>query len=186
MKEETVESIQAQIDERIDINRSDYLERLISILVCSGKLTICVKKEKLSEEERSKKLMNNAIKKLVQEAKRKACNLHIDEAVRIVTKATGTCTDEARINHEAEWEGCRLRCGAGAGTNYTSVQMPDGTVLYQAKDKGETIEIFHFGPWVERLKKVADELFVIEKEETERIKKEKNEKIRIAFSEVTF
>lgn len=104
--------------------------------------------ESLIEMERETK----KIESLVKEAKYKAGEIGIDGIVRtIATRGRESSTPNVYFN----WDGFDLHATFGAGANGTSVRFGRDVILYEARDYGRHIEVFRYGPWVEKFKEQA-------------------------------
>jgi hypothetical protein len=94
-------------------------------------------------------LDSNDVLKAKEEAASFVNRVGLDGSVRTIAKAGNG--DSARINYVNTWEDANVSATFGAGTNTASVKLADGTILYQAHQYGQHLEIFRMGAWVERL-----------------------------------
>lgn len=115
--------------------------------------------------------------------------LNIDDAVRTVAQS-GKNHDYGP-NWYAEWEGMVFGATFGAGTNSANISTTyDGQsvkqALYRASDYGRHIEIFRYGPWVDRLLDYAEGLREANKVEAEESEVASAARKKSNFQEVDF
>ena len=141
--------------------------------------------------------MSDEIKKAAEQAK----SLGIYEIVRNIA-SNGKNTDEAC---DSVWENCIVvfECQHGKAlqksdltasfsafviptTCETNIKMPDGTVLYRARRKGQEVTDFRYGAWVDRITAYSEKITAEKnRADQEKAQKKQNAKLK-PFSGIDF
>ncbi|MCP4083186.1 MAG: hypothetical protein GY743_23435 [Planctomycetaceae bacterium] len=139
-------------------------------------------------------VVEEAPETLPPDNKREACalarRLNLDSHIRTVCKAMAH-SNSSGINYYATWDELHISTTSGAGTNSACVRIADGNgmatienTIYSADDYGKYINVFRYGPWVEKIIAKSKEIRAANDEADKVREADEAKKEAFSFSEV--